>query len=299
MQVTIMDGGMGGEIRMRMENAGGGLWSARALLEDPDLVVQIHREFIEAGARMIITNSYATVPFYLSRENLDHRFAELTERAGLLARRAVIESGKAVSVAGSLPPLDESYRPDLVPPASRAAPIYEALVKALAETADFYLCETMSSAAEAHIAASAAVRHGGGKPVWVAWTLDETPGAGLRSGEDITTAFEQLADLPIAGFMFNCTQPEAIEAGLTELRPLTDKPVGCYANRLNRVPEDWELDRDGTSIRRDDFDTASFVESGLRAIRLGASVVGGCCGIAPRDIAALTEAVVREQVRGG
>ena len=168
------------------------------------------------------------------------QYRELTRLAAQLARRAVRESGKDVAVAGALPPLEESYRADLVPPAHVAAPIYRGVVEALRDAADLYLCETMSSAAEARNAASAALDHGEGKPVYVSWTLDEMPGAGLRSGETVRDAVAALAGLEIAGYLFNCTHPEAIEVGLRELRRLTGKPVGCYPNRLNKVPAGWD-----------------------------------------------------------
>ena len=62
--ITILDGGRGGEIQKRLAGAAKGLWSATALVVSPELVVALHREYIEAGARMIITNTYSTVPSY-------------------------------------------------------------------------------------------------------------------------------------------------------------------------------------------------------------------------------------------
>ncbi len=291
MTITVLDGGMGGEIKTRLEDAASGLWSATALLEAPELVVAIHREYIEAGARIIITNSYSTVPSYLAKADMAERYPELAALAGELARRAVAESGEDVRIAASIPPLAESYRADLVPPAEEALPIYERLVKALRAYVDLYICETMSSADEARNAATQALAFGGGKPVYVSWTLDETPGRGLRSGENVADAFERIADLDVAGYMFNCTHPEAIEVALGELRALTDKPLGCYANKLNRVPEGWTLDGSVQGGYRDDLGKELFVRMSLRCIEQGATIVGGCCGIGPDYIRALSEAV--------
>ncbi|MEQ9005992.1 MAG: homocysteine S-methyltransferase family protein [Pseudomonadales bacterium] len=291
MLVTVLDGGMGGEIKERLPGAATGLWSATALLEAPDLVVAIHREFIDAGARIITTNTYSTVPSYLGKAGLADQFEALARLAGELAQRAVRESGRAVQIAGSIPPLSESYRPDLVPSSEAADPIYAALVAALADLVDLFLCETMSSAAEARTAAAAAVKHGGGRPVYVSWTLDETPGAGLRSGERVEDAFAAVADLDLAGYLFNCTDPAAIEAALRALRPLTDKPLGGYANRLNRVPKGWTLDGTVQGGRRTDLSEDAFVASALRCVDAGATIVGGCCGIGPRYIAPLTRAL--------
>ena len=285
--VEILDGGTGGEIQGRLPHAKHGLWSATALIECPQLVADIHREFINAGADIITTNTYSTVPSYLGKANMADRYLELTRAAADLARQTADECGRAVRVAGALPPLEESYRPDLVPPAAEARPVYEGLVRAMADYVDIFLCETMSSADEARNAASVALACGGGKPVFVAWTLDETPGAGLRNGETIAAALARVADLDIAAFLFNCTHPEAVEAGLVELRALTDKPIGCYPNRLNRVPEGWGLDNALVTGLRQDLPTAVYVKSIERCVALGATIVGGCCGIGPADIRAL------------
>ena len=287
--VTILDGGMGGEIQRRVPQAAHGLWSALALVERPELVADIHREYIDAGAAVITTNTYSTVPSYLGKADLANRYGELTQQAARLARRTADESDAAVRVAGALPPLSESYRADLVPEEEEAAPIYATMVRAMADSVDLFLCETMSSAAEACNAASQAVAHGGGKPVYVSWTLNETPGAGLRSGETVAQAFAGLAHLEVDAFLFNCTHPEAIEAGLRELAPLTDKPTGCYPNRLNRVPEGWTLDNEVVTGARRDLPREMYVASILRCIEHGASIVGGCCGIGPGDIGALAE----------
>ena len=131
--------------------------------------------------------------------------------------------------------------------------------------------------------------HGQGKPVYVSWTLDETPGHGLRSGETVKQAVDALAGLGVDGYLFNCTHPEAIEAGLRELKTLTAKPIGCYPNRLNKVPEGWTLDNEIVTGLRNDLPRHLYVASMLRSIEAGATMVGGCCGIGPADIRALAE----------
>ena len=286
--ITLLDGGMGMELIKRGVAEVTGFWSAQALLEAPDTVVEVHKDYIAAGARIITTNSYSTIPSYLEKGELADRFVELTQLAGELARRAVNESGDpSVRVAGSIPPLSESYRPDLVPAKDEAQPVYEHMVKALAANADLFLCETMSSADEAVNAVSQAVMYGDNKPVMVSWTLKESPGAGLRSGESITEAFSKLGEYPVEGFLFNCTQPEAIVVALNELRPLTTKPIGGYPNRFNALQQDWTLDNDVSIGFRADLDVDSFVETAIRFQESGADIIGGCCGIGPEYIAAL------------
>ena len=289
--ITVLDGAMGGEIQQRLAGAAHGLWSATALVKAPEIVLELHREYIDAGADMITTNTYATVPSYLGKGGMADRFEELTALAARLARQSADAADKRVQVAGALPPLDESYRSDLVPQGDDAAPIYRRMVVAMASYVDLFLCETMSCAREARCAADAALAHGGGKPVYVSWTLGETPGTGLRSGETIAEALAALDGLDIAAFLFNCTHPESIEAGIEELKALTDKPLGCYPNRLNRVPPGWTLDNEREIGARDDLPVELYVKSIERSIDSGATIVGGCCGIGPAYIQAMSDRI--------
>ena len=291
MTITVLDGGMGDEISARLGGAATGLWSAKALIDNPELVVDLHKEFIEAGARIIITNTYSTIPSYLGKVGMADRYIELTRQGGKLACRAAEESGEDVQIAGSLPPLSESYRPDLVPPVDEALPVYRNLVEALRDFVDLFICETMSTAEEAVTASTQALKYGGGKPVYVSWTLNEDPGTGLRSGESVKTAFDALSHLDVAGFMFNCAFPEAIEAALLELRPLTDKPLGCYPNRTDRVLSGWTLDNDIALDSRADIDEQYFVALAQRCIDAGAIIVGGCCSVGPTYIKALADSL--------
>lgn len=243
---------------------------------------------------MITTNSYSCVPSYLGKAGMANRYSDLAALAGRLAREAAEGASCSIRVAGGLPPLDESYRPDLVTEDAEARPVYHALARALAPFVDLFLCETMSSIRESRIAALAALseRDVRGLPVFVSWTLNERPGTGLRSGESIEDAFHALEDLALDGFLFNCTHPAAIEAAIECVAPLTDKPVGGYPNRFD-VPDDWTLDGEMTVRERNDFETDQFVQAAERCIERGATFVGGCCGISVEDIAALSKRLAR------
>jgi S-methylmethionine-dependent homocysteine/selenocysteine methylase len=295
-EVTVMDGGMGAELVRRgvIDESEDGLWSAGALIEAPDEVVDSHRAFIAAGAGMIITNSYACVPAWLAKAGLADRYAELAARSGRLARKAASETDRKVLVAGGLPPLGLSYRADLVPDDTEIRPIYAGLAGALEPFVDLFICETMSSIRESRAAAGAAKTAAAarGLPVYVAWTLDDRPGFGLRSGESVTDAWAALAEMGVDGFLFNCTHPDAIEAAVIEIVSLTDKPTGGYPNRFD-VPQGWD-GAESELRRRADFGTERFVAAALRWIEHGATLVGGCCRITPADIAALSERLARD-----
>ena len=107
-------------------------------------------------------------------------------------------------------------------------------------------------------------------------------------------AFAAVSDRGIAGYSFNCTMPESVCSAIAGLRPLTDKPIGCYANRIERVPEGWTVDNDLQYIRRNDLTTEYFVHMGRQCVDAGANFIGRCCGIGPEEICALAKALVED-----
>ena len=126
----------------------------------------------------------------LAKEDIEDRFADLTDWPANLAVQAREISSKNVLITGSLPPLRGSYRPDLVGPEEEIAALYREQVELLAPHIDLLLCETMSSAAEGRAAATAAFSIG--KTVWVAWTLHEDRSGRLRSWESIDQAINSI-----------------------------------------------------------------------------------------------------------
>ncbi len=284
MALTVLDGGMGGELIRRHTGSRGELWSAQALLDAPESVAEVHRDYIDAGARVIITNTYSTIPSYLGKAGLEDRYLELANLAGEIARRVADDAEAEVTVAGSIPPLGESYRFDLVPPDDEAREVYEPLVRTLVPYVDLFLCETMSCVREA-VNAAAAVRAVSDKPLWISWTLHETAGKGLRSQETIEAAVQAVEPFTPAALLFNCTSPEAISAGLAELRELTEVPMGAYPNRLI-IPEGWTLDNDVATGYRE-MSVEEFQEHARHWQALGATMIGGCCGLGPEFIRAI------------
>jgi S-methylmethionine-dependent homocysteine/selenocysteine methylase len=278
----LLDGGMGRELRARGVPIPESIWSANGLLAAPDVTRQIHIDYIDAGADIITTNTYGVIRSDLASEGIESRFAELNVLACTLALEAREASCRSVQIAGSLPPLRGSYRPDLVGPWGEIFPLYDEQARLLAEHVDLLLCETMSSGAEARMAASAAAATG--LPVWVSFTLDDSERGTLRSGESVGDALNLLRDLPIAGVLANCCTPESISAALPELIRSGKPFVGGYANTFQPVPEEWTLESEGFLPTRDDLDAEAYATHARAWLESGATVVGGCCGTGPEHI---------------
>ena len=285
-RAVLLDGGMGRELRFRGVDVPETIWSAGALITDPDVVRQIHVDYIAAGADMITTNTYGIIRSDLSNVGIADRFGELNNLACNLALEARGRSPRDVLIAGSLPPLRGSFRPDLVGPIDEIESLYQEQAELLAPYVDLLLCETMSSAVEGRAAARAACSTA--KPVWVAWTLNEDRSGNLRSGESIAEAVAALEGLPVSGFLANCCAPESITRAIPHLVAAGGKWAGGYANTFNPIPQDWTLDgdkdSDGLLTLREDLGPDRYAANVTNWLAAGATVVGGCCGTRPAHI---------------
>lgn len=288
--LLILDGGTGRELARSGAPFRQPEWSALALIEGPEFVSAVHRAYVAAGADVITTNSYAVVPFHIGEERFAQAGAALAALAGKLAREVADAAGRKVHVAGSLPPVCGSYRPDLVD-LDRARPILEVLVTALAPSVDHWLAETLSSLVEARLAASLTAPTG--KPLWFSFTLeDEQPAAepALRSGESVREAARLAAELGAEALLFNCSQPEVMEAAVraagAELGPDSPIRIGVYANAFPPMSADAEANSALCPIR-EDLTPEGYGRFAAAWSKAGASILGGCCGIGPEHIAAL------------
>ena len=117
----ILDGGMGRELLRMGAPFRQPEWSALALIEAPEFVIRAHAAFAAAGAEVLTTSNYAVVPSCLGPSRFAAQGSSLADLAGRLARQAAHEARHPIRIAGSLPPLFGSYRPDLFDPAAAAS----------------------------------------------------------------------------------------------------------------------------------------------------------------------------------
>ena len=283
--IKILDGAMGTELLKRgakVSDYKSSIWSAHALLEAPEAIEKLHLDYINAGADVITANNYAVTRKLLKRENLEHQLEELTLQACRLAQQARARAARDCLIAGSLAPLDTTYRADLVGSDEDNLIAYREMAKILAPEVDMFICETMTLGREARAAATAATETG--KPTWVSWTL-AARGGHLRGGELPTDAIAMLSGLPIEGFLLNCAATEPVSAALPDIIAATDKPVGAYCNPVACEPEGFEPELIPQKI----LTPEEYLESAKGWVKSGATLIGGCCDTNPAYIELLAK----------
>jgi homocysteine S-methyltransferase len=249
-------------------------------LEKPDLVAAIHRDYIEAGAEIIETNTFGATSLRLNRYGLADRVREVNRRAVEIARGAAREAGRTVFVAGAVGPIGVGI------PSSEAADlslkearrIFREQVEALLEAnVDLLILETFPTLAEIR-EALAAVREAGEAPVVAQLTFqrDGRTWAGEEPGDVVRALHDEGAN--VVGV--NCVPgPQVALEIIEKMAAASGVKLSAQANAGQpRLLERGVLYPMGPQ---------AFAEYVPRLVAAGAAIVGGCCGTTPEHTAAM------------
>ncbi len=294
-EIILGDGGMGSELSMRgveVPSHVDSIWSALALSESSKIIKEIHSDYIEAGSDYITINNYAVTQPILARNEKSDQLEDLTLKAISLAKEAVKESGKEVDIAGSLPPLETSYRADLILPEQQMLEYYSEIAGILEGQVDIIICETMASSSEARCALKS-IQNSNSKR-WVSWTLHGNRMNTLPSGEDIESAFLNLTDLEADAYLINCCGANFVGEAIKKLSALSNKPIGGYANSENITTSTKSSStitnaEDIQKLFKSELNEEKYSSEVMNWINSGASIVGGCCRTRPSYIKRLKE----------
>lgn len=278
-RVILADGAMGTMLQRAGLESGAcpDLWNA----DEPDKVVAIQRAYVEAGARIILTNTFGATRFRLARYGLKDRVQELNRAGAHLARRAT--KGTDALVAGDVGPSGELLAP--LGPLS-----FDEAVEGFAEQAaglaeggvDYFQIETMADLEEVR-AAIEGIRRTSALPIAATLTFD-THGRTMM-GVKPEKAANTLLGWGVFAIGGNCGNgPDEIEGVVSAMREVSpEAPIIAKANAGLPEYEAGEIVYRGTP--------AVMAEYALRVRELGATVIGGCCGTTPDHIAAMAEAL--------
>ncbi|GAB5079541.1 homocysteine S-methyltransferase [Arthrobacter sp. AD-310] len=293
----VSDGALATELEARGCNLDDPLWSAKVLLEQPELIRDVHRDYFAAGARIATTASYQATPHGFARRGMDEAAAlelvSLSVRLADEARRqhleAVPDAGPLL-IAGSVGPYGayladgSEYRGDYVLSVEEFRDFHRPRVAALAEAGtDVLAFETLPSFAEAQ--ALLALTEEFDVDTWFSFSLRD--GAHISDGTPLASVAALLdGKARVAAVGVNCVPLHLVTPALTALGQATEMPLLAYPNSgetYDPATKTWNpAARDAGSPAPHDL------ASGAPAWRdLGARIIGGCCRTTPGDIAAV------------
>jgi homocysteine S-methyltransferase len=259
-------------------------------LSDPDVVAGVHREYLEAGAQIVLTNTFGANRFKLAKHGLEARL-EAINRAGVeVARAAVAASSKEAFVAGDIGPLGVRIAPfgRVQPEEARAA--FAAQAQALAQAgADLIVIETVSDLYEIQEAIRAArgILGFDGEPLPVVASITFTRDDRTLLGDDPTRVARALEEAEAEVIGVNCSGGPA-----QMLRLLKTMRQAAPGARLWVKPNaGWPEQVSGRIMYP--ADPEYFGDYALAFCEAGARVIGGCCGTTPRHTAAMRQALDR------
>ena len=289
-KTRVLDGGMGQELLARGMKPNGTLWSANAILDENyhQLLSDTHRDFIKAGAEVIVTTTFTTRRKRLRDNNVEDKFEYLNKKAGQIAFDVKKEFPN-ILVAGGIPPQNLTYEAD-----ERSE---EEIIKNFNEQAkllnpyvDFFYFDVWSSIKEFKCGIEAIKEFN--KPYLIGIHISE--GTNLPSGENISD-IKNIIDEQLLGIMLSCVSPENYEANLEELKSLnvpfgfkingfiTTKPKNGYTStfsKSNGNPNEFLGQRKDLTPKKIGEIVKKFKDN-------GATILGGCCETRPAHINAM------------
>ncbi|KAK6059768.1 homocysteine S-methyltransferase [Cooperia oncophora] len=267
-------------------------WTFDAVLDEPEAVATVHKRFIDAGVDDIESNTYhASLPCLaqqglngpdlkavnILRETIASCCSERDLRMwGSIGSYAICFRGQAAEYTGFF--IDTSQKSDIL---KEMTVYHEKQIEAMKKAGVFNLLfETISSYKEAEAICDALKTHHDVKVV-ISFTCRKD-GKSLRHGESFESAVRLIVDNPkVSGFGINCTHPSAVSSLLESVRSIHhDKEIFVYPNSGKHESEEGEA-----------APMDIILSSMKKWVELGATTIGGCCGIDAEGISYIRQKV--------
>jgi len=292
-QTRVLDGGMGQELLARGMIPKGTLWSANAILDKNyhRLLRETHRDFVKAGAEVIVTTTFTTRRKRLKENNIEDKFEYLNKKAGEIAQEIKKEFPN-ILIAGGIPPQELTYEAD-ERNEEDITKTFNEQARLLNPYVDFFYFDVWSSIREFKCGIKAIKEFK--KPYLIGIHISE--GTKLPSGEKISD-IKSILDDQLLGVMLSCVSPENYEKNLEEIKNLN-------------VPFGFKLNGFITTKPKDGYTSSYFKNSGgnpneflgqrhdltpdvmgkivKKFKQNGATILGGCCETRPAHIKAMAE----------
>lgn len=293
--LAILDGALATELEARGANLNHSLWSAKLLKENPQLIQQVHYDYLMAGANIITTASYQASFDGFAKNGYSKEEAislmRLSVQLALQAKEQFLKNypqQKPPLIAASIGPYGASladgseYRGKYGVSIATLALFHYERMKILAETgADIFAFETIPCKEEA-IALMEVVKQFPTMQAWISFSCKD--GEHISSGEsfsEVVQLINQSNNIIAVGV--NCTAPLFIPSLLNIAKANTKKLIIVYPNK----GETWDAEHKcwiSTSAH-----TSSYIDDAKIWFKVGANIIGGCCRTNPSDIQQLQQ----------
>lgn len=290
--IIVLDGALATELENRGCDLNDSLWSAKVLMEQPELIQQVHLDYFNAGADVAITASYqATVEGFAQQGLNKNQAIELIKKSVQIAKDARDEfwsdeknrnNRQYPLIAGSVGPYGafladgSEYRGDYQLTESELIDFHRPRIEALIDSGvDLLACETIPNFVEAQ----ALVKLLNEFPNASAWfTFTAKDGEHISHGEKTADVAKWLDSyLQVAAIGINCSSPLHIPSLIQEIKKNTNKPIIVY-------PNSGEVYVSVTNSWHGETSSESFGLQSKDWHQHGASVIGGCCRTTPEHI---------------
>lgn len=294
-QNIIIDGALASELQRRGCDLNDSLWSAKVLIEQPDLIRQVHYDYFKAGADCATTASYQASPLGFAKKGISlDESIKLIKKSVELAQQAKeqyltqIGKNKLLFIAGSVGPYGayladgSEYTGNYQLSEEEFIEFHQIRIQALIDAkADILACETLPNFAEIK-AIVKVLKQYPTMTAWFSFTLKDanhlSDGTPLKEVIDYLNNVDQVVSVGI-----NCIALEEVTAALTVLQTLTRKPLIVYPNsgeQYDPTTKQWHKNHQHNCTFKNLLPTW---------LKLGAKLIGGCCQTTPKDIAEIAD----------
>jgi homocysteine S-methyltransferase len=289
---SVIDGGLSTQLERLGCVLDGALWTGQTLLTNPELIERAHRDFIEAGARVLITASYQLSRQGFEALGLNSAQADEALRRSVEVARAAVDSagaaGEGVLVAASVGPYGailhdgSEYRGNYGLTHEELVAFHaERLAVLVSAEPDLFAVETIPDALEAAAIAEVLAQYPE-IPAWVTFTAGEENT--IWAGQSVEQAVAAVSSVPsVRAVGVNCVEPALVTGLVASIRAVTDLPIIVYPNAggaWDAASGEWS-----GSVADPLAAQASFWRDN------GVALVGGCCGTDATAIAALSRSL--------
>lgn len=293
-EIVVIDGGMGTELQARGVPMNETCWCGLAQFSHPDLVRRIHEDYIEAGADVIIANTFATARHVLEPIGYGDRVAEANRKAVELAKAARdAAADRPVAIAGSISNMiADDHDHDFIgkvksDPRWRRPETLKATYTEMAETlaeagVDLFALEMMQRLELVHPAVEAALKTG--LPVWIGLSVkrrksDEKWSPFEYDDLDAEPLFDETARMGAGAITVMHSWVNDTGPALAEVRKRWQGPLGAYPESGDFKMPNWQF--------VDVIAPADLARQAQGWVAQGCQIVGGCCGTGVEHVRAL------------